>query len=297
MFGTIMSGVGSIAGGLLSGAGGLFGGGGGQSGVEKLAKSLAYNQLGLMNDAVLKYKGLYNEYYWPIEEFIAGNYFDDIKAARPYQIDMRDYQLNRGNELIDLAEDTNPILDDSRKSLIRRLTEGEDVLANRYRSQTSADITSAFNNQRSQDYRNMASMGINPNSGAWANYSTTMGQNEALAQAAGRTSATWQAEDTSLQRQAAAQNYYTNPSMLYDAGTITPGMSIGSLTGSASQNAALGLSGQKNSGNFWNSMGSAIGGITQGIGNIGGALGWGKGNNMSTLTNTANTAMNLIPGI
>lgn len=276
MFGTVMSGVGSIAGGLLSGAGGLFGGGGGQSGVEGLAKSVAYNQLGLLNDAILKYKGLYNEYYWPIEEFIAGNYKDDIEAARPYQISMRDYQLNRGNELIDLAEDTNPILDEDRKSLIRRLTEGEDVLANRYRSQTSADITSAFNNQRNQDFRNMSSMGINPNSGAWANYSTTMGQNEALAQAAGRTSATWQAEDTSLQRQMTAQNYYTNPSMLYNPGTITPGMSIGDLTNSASQNAAVGLSGQKNNSNFWSSMGSAIGGITQGIGNIGGALGWGK---------------------
>ena len=276
MFGAIMSGVGSIAGGLLSGAGGLFGGKGGQSGVQKQAKDLAFQQLLLQKDAVNMYNRLYNKYYWPIEEFIAGNYYDDIREARPYQMKMRDYQLNRGDELIDLAEDTNPILDEDRKSLIRRLTEGEDVLANRYRSQTSADIASAFNNQRAQDYRNMASMGVNPNSGAWANYDTIMGQNEALAQAAGRTSATWQAEDTSLQRQATAQNYYTNPSMLYDAGTITPGMSIGSLTGSASQNAALGLSGQKNSGNFWNSMGSAIEGIAGGIGSIGGALGWGE---------------------
>ena len=276
MFGSIMSGVGSIAGGLLSGAGGLFGGKGGQSGVQKQAKDLAFQQLLLQKDAVNTYNRLYNKYYWPIEEFIAGNYYDDIREARPYQMKMRDYQLNRGDELIDLAEDTNPILDEDRKSLIRRLTEGEDVLANRYRSQTSADITSAFNNQRNQDFRNMSSMGINPNSGAWANYGTTMGQNEALAQAAGRTNATWQAEDTSLQRQADAQNYYTNPSMLYDAGTITPGMSIGSLTGSASQNAALGLSGQKNSGNFWNSMGSAIEGIAGGIGSIGGALGWGE---------------------
>lgn len=277
MFGSIMSGVGSIAGGLLSGAGGLFGGKGGQSGVQKRAKQLAYDQYGLMLDAVNKYHNLYNQYYWPIEEFIAGNYYDDIKAARPYQISMRDYQLNRGNELIDLAEDTNSILDEDRKSLIRRLTEGEDVLANRYRSQASADITSAFNNQRNQDFRNMSSMGINPNSGAWANYGTTMGQNEALAQAAGRTNATWQAEDTSLQRQADAQNYYTNPSMLYDAGTITPGMSIGSLTSGASQNMSLGLSGQnKSNGNLWSSLGSAVGGITQGIGNIGGALGWGE---------------------
>ena len=277
MFGTIMSGVGSIAGGLLSGAGGLFGGKGGQSGVQKRAKQLAYDQYGLMLDAVNKYHSLYNQYYWPIEEFMAGNYYDDIKAARPYQISMRDYQLNRGDELIDLAEDTNPILDEDRKSLIRRLTEGEDVLANRYRSQTSADITSAFNNQRNQDFRNMASMGINPNSGAWANYGTTMGQNEALAQAAGRTNATWQAEDTSLQRQAEAQNYYTNPSMLYDSGTITPGMSIGALTSGASQNAIAGLGSQSgNGGDFWKSMGSAITGITGGIGKIGGAFGWGK---------------------
>ena len=62
MFGSIMSGVGSIAGGLLSGAGGLFGGKGGQSGVQKRSKQLAYDQLGLMLDAVNKYHSLYNQY-------------------------------------------------------------------------------------------------------------------------------------------------------------------------------------------------------------------------------------------
>lgn len=273
MWGEVISGVGSIAGGLLSGAGGLFGGGDEPSPEEILAGQLGMAQMGLQLEAVNKYGQLYNDYYWPIEEFLAGNYLTDIKTARPYEERMRDYQLGRGDQLIDLANETNPMLDESRKSLIRRLTEGEDVLANRYRSQASADITQSFANQKAQQSRNLASMGVNPNSGAWANYGTTMSQNEALAQASGRTNATRQAEDVSLQRQMQAQNYYTNPTMQYNAGTIQPGMSIGELTGSSTQNAALGAQGQNSKGDFWGSMGSAIGGITSGLSGIANAFG------------------------
>lgn len=273
MWGEVISGVGSIAGGLLSGAGGLFGGGDEPSPEEILAGQLGMAQMGLQLEAVNRYGQLYNDYYWPIEEFLAGNYLTDIKTARPYEERMRDYQLGRGDQLIDLANETNPMLDESRKSLIRRLTEGEDVLANRYRSQASADITQSFANQKAQQSRNLASMGVNPNSGAWANYGTTMSQNEALAQASGRTNATRQAEDVSLQRQMQAQNYYTNPTMQYNAGTIQPGMSIGELTGSSTQNAALGAQGQNSKGDFWGSMGSAITGITDGLSGIAKAFG------------------------
>lgn len=273
MWGSVISGVGSIAGGLLSGAGGLFGGGDEPSPEEKLAGQLGMAQMGFQLEALNKYGSLYNDYYWPIEEFIAGNYLTDIQAARPFEERMRDYQLGRGDQLIGLANETNPILDESRKSLIRRLTEGEDVLADRYRTQASADITQSFANQKAQQSRNLASMGVNPNSGAWANYSTSMGQSEALAQAAGRTSASRLAEDTSLQRMAQAQNYYTNPTMQYNAGTIQPGMSISELTGSATQNSALGAQGQQQQGDFWGSMGSAVGGITSGLAGIANAFG------------------------
>lgn len=221
----------SIIGGLGSIAGGLFGGGGEKSYLEELSEMVAQQQLQFQGDIINKYNSLYNQYYWPIEEFTASNYLTDIQQARPYEERMRDYQLGRGDELISLATETNPILDENKKSLIRRLTEGEDVLADRYRSQASNDVAAAYGQQRNALNNQMAMYGINPNSGAWANQSTNLGQSEALAQASARTNASRQAEDTSLQRQAQALNYYTNPSMLYDAGTITPGMSLDSFMG------------------------------------------------------------------
>lgn len=274
MLSTAIAGGTMLAGGLLSAGSSLFGGKKKkQTAEQKMAGQLAMNQMGFMNDAINQYRNLYQQYYWPIEQTLAGNYKEDITAARPYETNMRDYQLDRGNQLIDLAEETNPMLDEGRKSLIRRLSEGEDVLANRYRAQSSADVTSSFANQRQQNFRNMQMMGINPNSGAWANQATSMGQNEALAQAAGRTSATRQAETDSLQRQMQAQQYAVNPQMLFDPGTITPGMSIGQLTGGSTANATLGSQGQQKQ-DPWASAGAAIGGIGAGLAGISSAFGW-----------------------
>lgn len=240
MLGAISAGV-SAAQGLMSmggslfgggGGGGLFGGGGSEmSPAERAAVEMQMSQAKFGKDIYDKYRNLYKDYYWPIEEFQAGNYLTDIKEARPYEERMRDYQLGRGDELIQLAQDTNSTLDENKKSLIRRLTEGEDVLADRYRSQATADVAAAYGQQRDSLNQQMALYGVNPNSGAWANKSTSMAQDQALNMAGARTQATRQAEDTSLQRQAQALNYYTNPSMLYDYGTITPGLSVSQALG------------------------------------------------------------------
>lgn len=257
-----------IIGGLGSLVGGLLGGSGGSTPLQDAAGRVQLAQLGLANQAYNEYSDLYNQYYWPIEEYIASNYYDDIQAARSYQERMRDYQLSRGDELVSLANETNPILDDTKKTLIQRLSEGEDVLADRYRSQASADVTSAYGNQYNQKMRQLQQSGVNPNSGAFANFSNSYGQGQALAESAARTSATRQAEDTSLNRQAQALNYYTNPSMLYNAGNITPSASISSLIGGASTGSGGSGSGSSSSG---------IGGITSGLSGIvkgvGGLLG------------------------
>ena len=260
-----------VIGGIGSLAGGLLGGSGGTTPQQDAAGRVQLSQLGLANSAYNEYSKLYGQYYWPIEEYIADNYYSDIQTSRPYQERMRDYQLTRGDELVNLANETNPVLDDTKKTLIQRLSEGEDVLADRYRSQASADVTSAYGNQYNQKMRQLQRSGVNPNSGAFANFSNSYGQGQALAESAARTSATRQAEDTSLKRQAQALNYYTNPSMLYNAGNITPSASIGSLIGGASSSSGGSSSGGSGSG------GSGIGGITSGLGGIvkgvGGLLG------------------------
>lgn len=267
----------NILGGLGGIGGGLFGGGKSKSYEEILQEKANEKRLEFQIDALKKYRNFYNDYYWPIEGFNASNYYTDIKTARPYEERMRDYQLGRGDELIGLASETNPILDENKKSLIRRLTEGEDVLADRYRGQASADVASAFNQQRTGISNQMAQYGINPNSGAWANQMNSIGRSEALAQAGARTNATWQAEDTSLQRQMQAQNYYTNPTMQYDPGTITPGYSMSQLLGGSGGigSRTSGNSGANASGNsIWGTLGSSLGLLGGGLDTLNSKFNW-----------------------
>lgn len=273
----------SILGGLGSIAGGLFGGGGGDeaSDGELAAQAAQYQQSLFAIDAYKKYQQLYNDYYWPIETELAKYGLESTKKSIPYMGRMRDYQLGRGDELIQLAQDTNASLDQNKKNLIQRLIEGEDVLADRYRSTASNDIAAAYAQQRNNLTNRMAQYGINPNSGSWANQFGTMARDEALAQAAGRTSATRQAEDDSLNRQMQALNLYTNPSMLYDnsVGT-TPGVSVGTLlngAGNASVSSSLmGRQMQANQ-NMWGGIGSGLGMLGGGLDSLFGRSGSGSG--------------------
>lgn len=264
----------SILGGLGSIGGGLFGGGGSESDLADQASGVSAQQLAFLSNIYSKYNDLYNNYYWPIETKQAANYLDNLNTATPYMQTMRNYQLNRGNELIDLAQDTNPILDSTRKSLIQRLTEGEDVLANRYRTDASNDVASSFAQQRSSLNNQMAQYGVNPNSGQWASQQAKMGRSEALAQAAARTNATRNAEDTSLSRQNQAMSMYTTPTMQYSLGNSpTPGLSLGSLMGG---NASSGFKSSTGS-DMWGSMGSGLGLIGSGLDAFSSLFGSGSG--------------------
>ena len=264
----------SILGGLGSIGGGLFGGGGSESDLADQASEVAAQQLAFISDIYSTYNDLYNNYYWPIETKQAANYLDNLNTATPYMQTMRNYQLNRGNELIDLAQDTNPTLDATRKSLIQRLTEGEDVLANRYRTDASNDVASSFAQQRSSLNNQMAQYGVNPNSGQWASQQAKMGRSEALAQASARTNATRNAEDTSLARQNQAMSLYTTPTMQYSLGNPpTPGISLGSLMGG---NASSGFKSSTGS-DIWGSVGSGLGLIGSGLDALSSQFGSGSG--------------------
>ena len=259
----------SILGGLGSIGGGLFGGGGEESDLADMAAGVSEQQLAFLSNIYSKYTDLYNNYYWPIETKQAANYLDNLDTATPYMQTMRNYQLNRGNELIGLAQDTNPVLDENRKSLIQRLTEGEDVLANRYRSDASNDVAASFAQQRNSLNNQMAQYGVNPNSGQWASQTAKLGRSEALGQAAARTNASRAAEDTSLSRQNQALSLYTTPAMQYSLGNApTPGLSVGSMIGG-------GAGGYKtsNGSDMWSSMGSGLGMIGSGLDWLGSSFG------------------------
>lgn len=223
----------SIIGGLGSIAGGLLGGGGSKklSAAERAAMRAEYNQTKFIGDVYDKYSSLYNNYYWPIETELAKAGLENTKKYVPYAARMRDYQLDRGDELIQLAKDTNQTLDDNKKNLITRLVEGEDVLAQRWRDTASNDVNTSYNLQYKNMLDNLNQYGINPNSGTWLSQMGMYDRSRALAHASARTTATRSAEDESLNRQTQALNLYTNPTMQYALDKGSPGASISTLLG------------------------------------------------------------------
>lgn len=174
----------------------------------------------------------YKNIYWPYEDLQYQYAIEDTLATRDENIAMREYWEQRTLEQLDQAKSLNPMLDEAEKSLIRKLVEGEDVLADRFRSQATADVQAAFGSQREQDVRAMGLAGINPNSGQMQNYMNRMGASQALAEAGARTNATRLAEDASIQRQAAAMDY--------SKGALSPTYNLSQSSGAGLSYAGLG---------------------------------------------------------
>ena len=147
------------------------------------------------------------ELQWPIEDLQAEYALEDLEKLRKLQVAQRDYGITKGLGDIAQAKILDPILDQTKESLVKKLAEGEDVLADRMRATASTDIGASFGQQRDVDARRFAAAGINPNSGMFQNYMQQMGTSQALAEAGARTQASRQAEDTALSRQAQALNY------------------------------------------------------------------------------------------
>lgn len=174
----------------------------------------------------------YKDVYWPYEDLQYQYAIEDMLSSRDENVAMRDYWEQRTLEQIDQAKSLNPILDENEKSLIRKLVEGEDVLADRFRSQATADVQAAFSSQRDQDMRAMGLAGVNPNSGQMQNYINRMGAAQALSEAGARTNATRLAEDTALQRQATAMDYSKS--------AMSPTHSLSQISGAGLSYAGIG---------------------------------------------------------
>ncbi len=179
---------------------------------------------------------------WPIEDLQSEYAYEDLRLLRDLQEAQRDYGIYKGMQDIELAESLDPMINQAKTSLVTKLAEGEDVLADRMRSQTSADINQAFTQQRADDARRFSSYGINPNSGAMSNYMSQMGIAEALAQAGGRTDATWGAETEAMNRQGQAINYASGIPLSQQqapASTTSTSSILGALGSGASNYANL----------------------------------------------------------
>lgn len=182
------------------------------------------------------------ELYWPLENLNVQYEMEDLQALRPSYQRQVAYQGQRMDEQLAQAKELNPLLDDTEKSLVRKLVEGEDVLAERMMNEATTDVANAFGTQREQDTRAMGLAGVNPNSGQFANYTNRMGQSQALAEAGARTQSSRQAEELAISRQSAALNYRSGAQLpTYDVNTsVDSGAILGGLGGSG--NAYTGLS-------------------------------------------------------
>lgn len=184
--------------------------------------------------------------YWPLEEKNFQYATEDINALRPSSVAARDYNIQRSAEQLAQARQLDPLFDANRSSLVNTLTTGTPELQQRLMNEASANVSQAFDQSRTAGMRQFGQAGINPSSGALADYNRTMDQQQALAQATARTQAARSGEDIGLSRQSQALNlqagiplptYQTTPSV--SAGNISSAQSgSGTLAGQA----AAGLS-------------------------------------------------------
>lgn len=211
----------------------------------------------------------YKQKYWPLEDLNIQYQMEDLQTLRPAYQQQVAYQAQRLQEQLAQAKELNPILDDTEKSLIRKLVEGEDVLADRLMSQATADVGAAYGSQREQDMRSMGLAGINPNSGQMQNYMNRMGQSQALAEATARTQASRQAEDLAISRQSQALNYMKGAQL--PTYQVTPSVNTGSISSALSGNNYTGLANMYNNSaqNSWNGANTLLNVLSNGqYGNI-----------------------------
>lgn len=218
--------------------------------MANIAAGSAQKQDQLTQEAWDRQKNL----YWPLENLNIQYMMQDMQALRPAYQNQVAYQAQRMNEQLAQAKELNPMLDQTEKSLLQRLTEGEDVLSERLMNQATADVGSAYSAQREQDQRAMGLAGINPNSGQMSSYLGRMGTSEALAESTARTQASRQAEELALSRQAQALNYRQGaqlPTYSYTP-SVNTGTILGGLQGAGASYTGLANMYNQNAQNNWN---------------------------------------------
>jgi len=164
--------------------------------------NLAYGSAKEQDAAAKADRERYQKLYYPIEDIQASNALKDIQALAPYFEKQREagvenalYNLNRHKEFFRPLEE----------QVTSKLAEGID--SQELMNQATTDISQGFEQQRNQGLRNMMRSGINPNSGASANFMNQQAIGQALGTAGARTAARRTAEDADLARKSAALNY------------------------------------------------------------------------------------------
>lgn len=266
-FGGIMGDAFGVAGGIYD----LYSGYQNQQMADKYA-NLAFGSMEKQDAFAQEMWDRYKNLYWPLEDLNIQYTMEDLQTLRPAYQQQVQYQAQRLQEQLAQAKELNPILDETEKNLIRKLVEGEDVLADRMMSQATADVGAAYGSQREQDTRAMGLAGINPNSGQMMNYMSNMGRSQALSEATARTQASRQAEDIAISRQSQALNYMKGaqlPTYQVTPSVSTSGISS-SLGGLGSSYTGIANMYNQNAQDSWNGANVLLNKLTGGkYGNVG----------------------------
>ena len=187
---------------------------------------------------------------------------DQFFTLEPYLRSQAEVYTNEGWLDLKRRQDLYGTYDETERSLIRKLTEGEDVLRDRMMSRASTDVKSSYADASSNLDRQLGLAGISTSSPqAWSSR-TEMAQSQALAEAATRTNAANTAETTTMNRWAQALNY--NKGVDLSTANYTPSTAIATasgLSGSGGNYGAQAMSGYSaasgsysNMANMYNNM-------------------------------------------
>ena len=169
---------------------------------------------------------------------------DQFNTIKPYLQKQAEVYANEGWLDLKRRQDLYGTYDETERSLIRKLTEGEDVLRDRMMSQASTDVKSSFADAQNNLNTQLGLAGISSSSPQAWSARTELAQSQALAEAAARTNAVNTAETTTMNRWAQALNY--NKGTDLSTANYTPSTAIATasgLSGSGGNYGAQALSG------------------------------------------------------
>ena len=84
------------------------------------------------------------EKYWPLEDLNIQYGMEDLQTLRPLGQAQAQYAVDRGLADIQQQRELDPLYRDTEKSVIRKLTEGEDVIRDRLMNQATADVAAGY---------------------------------------------------------------------------------------------------------------------------------------------------------
>lgn len=154
---------------------------------------------------------------------------DQFNTIKPYLQKQAEVYANEGWLDLQRRQDLYGTYDETERSLIRKLTEGEDVLRDRMLSQASTDVKSSFADAQNNLNTQLGLAGISSSSPQAWSARTELAQSQALAEAAARTNAANTAETTTMNRWAQALNY--NKGTDLSTANYTPSTAIATASG------------------------------------------------------------------